>query len=403
MRILIFVVYYLPSPIASAKLIDDLAREFHRLGHEVIVAAPDNAIIQDCEVTEESGFKVVRIKAGEIKSASLLLRACREVMLSRVMWRKGKDFFRQNPCDLIVYYSPTIFFGSLVTRLKRLYGCPSYLILRDIFPQWAVDAGVLRRGELAHRFLEHMAKLNYNAATVIGVQTPANLEYFSEQGLATKYRLEVLYNWAAKTNGHGLPGDGYRNRLGLKNKIVFFYGGNIGVAQDLDNIVRLAETLRGEKNAFFLLVGDGSEVSRLKGIIAAKGLANIAILPPVDQDAYLEMLAEFDVGLVSLDRGLRTQNFPGKILSYMNQAKPILASINVGNDLKDLLEKHDAGLVCMNGEDEQFEIMARRLLTDQELRARLGRNARAMLENRFSVRHAALQILSHFDGKEHER
>lgn len=400
MRILILVVYYLPSAMSSAKLIDDLAREFLDLGHEAIVAAPDQTIASDCEITTERGVRVLRVRTGEIKSASRLIRAWREITLSGEMWRKGKTFFKQNHCDLIVYYSPTIFFGSLVARLKRLYACPSYLILRDIFPQWAVDAGVLRRGGLVHRFFEYKAKQNYDAATVIGVQTPANLDYFSEPGPARKYQLDVLYNWAAKTDGHGLQ-SGYRDRLGLEGKVVFFYGGNIGVAQDMDNILRLAETLRNENAGYFLLVGDGSEVSRLKSIIAAKGLTNIAIHPPVDQDVYLEMLSEFDVGLVSLDRGLRTQNFPGKILSYMDKAKPVLASINPGNDLRDILEKHDAGLVCLNGDDEQFEMLARRLLTDRELRTRLGRNARVMLEDCFSVRRAAVQILSHVHGVEH--
>jgi glycosyltransferase involved in cell wall biosynthesis len=399
MRILVLVVYYLPSPIASAKLIGDLAREFQGMGHEVLVAAPDDAIRRDFEVTEEAGIKVLRIRTGEIKSAPRWVRAWREMTLSAHMWRKGKMFFLKNPCDLIVYYSPTIFFGALVTRLKRLYRCPSYLILRDIFPQWAVDAGILRRGSPVHRFFECKEKLNYDAATVIGVQSPANLDYFSDRGLQRRYRLEVLYNWAEATDVRGPCGVGYRNRLGLEGKVVFFYGGNIGVAQDMDNILRLAETLRNEAEAHFLLVGDGSEVPRLRALIAQKGLTNTTLHPPVAQETYLDMLAEFDVGLISLDRELKTQNFPGKMLSYMDRGKPILASINPGNDLGELLEKHEAGLVCINGEDDRFERLARRLLTDRELRSRLGRNARALLEDCFSARRAARQILSHIEGE----
>jgi len=400
MRILILVVYYLPSTMSSAKLIDDLAREFHRLGHEVLVAAPDDALRRDCEVSDESGIKVLRVKTGEIKSASRWLRAWREITLSSVMWRKGRACFRENPCDLIIYYSPTIFFGSLVAKLKRLYGCPSFLVLRDIFPQWAVDAGVLRRGSLVHRFFAFKEKQNYDAATVIGVQSPANLDYFARPGRTGKYRSDVLYNWAAKTVDCG-SSRGYRRRLGLEDKVVFFYGGNIGVAQDMDNILRLAEALQKDREAYFLLVGDGSEVPRLQSLIAAKGLTNIAIHPPVDQKIYLEMLADFDIGLVSLDRHLGTHNFPGKILSYCDQAKPVLASVNPGNDLKVLLEKYDAGLVCLNGENGQLEIMARRLLADRELRIRLGQNAQAMMEDCFSVQRAAAQILSYFPGGKH--
>lgn len=398
MRILLLVVYYLPSPIASARLIDDLAREFHGMGHEVLVAAPDDTILRDCEISEESGIKVLRVRAGEIKSASRWLRAWREARLSSVMYRKGKSFFLEHPCDLIVYYSPTIFFGELVSRLKRIYRCPSYLVLRDIFPQWAVDAGVLRRRSLAYRFFKFKEKQNCNAATVIGVQSPANLKYFSDRGLDRRYRLEVLYNWAAETGARPSVG-AWRARLGLADKVVFFYGGNIGVAQDMDNILRLAKRLRDEPRAHFLLVGDGTEVSRLRVLIAKQRLDNVTLHPPVGQEDFLNMLNEFDVGLLSLDKGFKTQNFPGKMLSYMNLIKPILASLNPGNDLSDLLERHEAGLTCMNGDDDRFEVQARRLLADGELRARLGRNARTLLQNRFSVKSAANQILSHVRKK----
>ena len=398
MRILLLVVYYLPSPIASARLIDDLAREFHGMGHEVLVAAPDDSILRDCEISEESGIRVLRVRAGEIKSASRWLRAWREARLSSVMYRKGKSFFLEHPCDLIVYYSPTIFFGELVSRLKRLYHCPSYLVLRDIFPQWAADAGVLRLGSLAYRFLKFKEKQNYDAATVIGVQSPANLKYFSERGLDRRYRLEVLYNWAAEA-GARPSGGAWRARLGLTDKVVFFYGGNIGVAQDMDNILRLAERLRDEPRAHFLLVGDGTEVPRLRALVAKQHLDNVTLHPPVSQEEYLDMLGELDVGLISLDKGLKTQNFPGKMLSYMNLAKPILASLNPGNDLGDLLERNEAGLVSTNGDDDCLEAQARQLLADRDLRERLGRRARVLLEDRFSVKSAANQILSHVGKK----
>ncbi len=397
-RILILVVYYLPSTMSSAKLMGDLAREFHRLGYEVLVAAPDSSIRRDREVTEEAGIKVLRVKTGEIRLAPRWMRAWREVALSFLLWRKGKAFFLQYPCDLIVYYSPTIFFGSLVARLKRRYRCVSYLILRDIFPQWAVDTGLLRRGSLPHWFFQCKETLNYDVATIIGVQSPANLDYFLERGLNRKYRLEVLYNWAATSGDRLSPPGEYRRRLGLEGKIVFFYGGNIGLAQDMDNIFRLAERLNDDPRAHFLFVGDGSEVPRLRALLDEKGLTNITFHASVDQETYLDMLSEFDVGLVSLDRGLKTQNFPGKILSYMDQSKPILASINPGNDLSDFLEKHDAGLVCINGDDDRFEAFARLLLEDEGLRRRLGCNARALLEDWFSVGRAARQILSHVGG-----
>ena len=123
MRILLLVVYYLPSPIASAKLIHDLAAEFLRLGHEPVVVAPDETIPHETEVACEDGIKVLRVRTGKIKNASRIVRGFNEARLSSIIWNKGQRFFKENPCDLIIYYSPTIFFGKLVKRLKQYYSC----------------------------------------------------------------------------------------------------------------------------------------------------------------------------------------------------------------------------------------------------------------------------------------
>jgi len=394
MRILLLVVYYVPSTMSSAQLIHDLAAEFRRLGHEPIVVAPDENAVQDHQITIENGIKVLRVKSGKIKSANKFVRAINEIRLSKIIWKSGKQFFKENPCDLILYYSPSIFFSSLVKRLKKLFSCSSYLILGDIFPQWAVETGILRRG-LIYSYFKYKERKNYDAANIIRVQSPANLLYFQERGLDKKYHLEVLYNWISLTE-HPAQHTTYRTRLGLQNKVVFFYGGNIGIAQDVDNILRLAENLRNEPAAYFLLVGGGSEVCRAKAIIETKKLTNITIHDPVDHQEYQSMLSEFDVGLISLDHRLKSHNFPGKMMSYMYHAKPILASINFGNDLQEMLEDNKAGLVCINGQDEIFASYAWQLLTDENLRRQLGLNARALLEKKFSVSKAAIQILSHF-------
>lgn len=405
MRILIIVDCYYPSTKSGAKLVHDLGVEMHRQGHQVTVLTPSEHNLSDLELTSEDDLLVVRVRNGQLKGAPKIQRGLREASLSETMWNRGIDFFRANPQDLIVFYSPTIFFGELVGKLKELWHCPAYLILRDIFPQWAVDAGVMSKGP-AYHFFRWKEFEQYKVADVIGVQSPANLEYFAEQEqnrdrkeatapLRSRYRLEVLYNWTAPDEAPK-PSFAHRNQLGLQDKVVFFYGGNIGVAQDMDNIIRLAAHVQQEPQAHFLLVGEGSEVERLKASIYEQSLTNIQILPAVGQKEYLEMLVEFDVGLMSLDRRLRTQNFPGKLLGYMSCGKPLLCSINPGNDLKAMVEEHEAGLCSINGEDDLFGANALALARDELLRRRLGRNSRRLLDKHFSVSSITTQILSHF-------
>jgi len=396
MRILLFVVYYLPSTSSAAKLIHDLATEFSNRGHDVAVVAPDHTTEADLQRDDDDKIRVIRVKTGEIRGVPRILRGYREITLSKTLWKRAKYFFTENTFDLIIYYSPTIFFGPLVKRLKRMFGCPAYLILRDIFPQWAVDAGILKKG-LLYRLLKHYEKINYDAADIIGIQSPANKLYFSKRGLDKKYTIEVLYNWMSLESKCESSGY-FREKFGLSGKVIFFYGGNIGIAQDVDNIVRVAARLRGIPEAHFLLVGEGSEVPRLKRVIQRMGLMNFSIHPAMEQQDYMRMIADIDVGMISLDRHLKTHNYPGKILGYMYHAKPILASINPGNDLQDMLQTHEAGLVCHNGEDEMLYNQALQLINNPALRVQMGINGRNLLENKFSVSTAASQILSHFSN-----
>jgi O26-antigen biosynthesis N-acetyl-L-fucosamine transferase len=392
LRILLLVDCYFPTSKSSAKQMHDLGVELTRRGHDVILMAPCETILDDVEISVRNGVRVVRVKSGRIKGAPRPLRAIREIQLSGTLWRNGRRFLRANPCQLTVYYSPSIFFGSLVKRLKSIWGCSAYLVLRDIFPQWAVDAGMIRRG-LVWRYFRRKEIEQYEVADRIAIQSPANAAYFATEFPSRKYSLEVLYNWTVPAET-GLPMTNYRRELGLQEKIVFFYGGNLGVAQDLDNIVRLAAHLAQNTHIHFLLVGDGSEAPRLRRILTEKDAKNIHVLPAVGHQEYLAMLSEFDVGMLSLDRRLRTQNVPGKLLGYVYWGKPVLASLNPGNDLFEILTKEQAGICVLNGDDHSLCAAALKLANDAELRSKMGKNSRKLLERLFSVETAADQILT---------
>lgn len=394
MRILILIDDYLPSVKSGAKMIHELGLQFIQQGNRVILLTPSAVISHPVEESEEQGIHVVRVKTERLKGVSRLRRAVGEVTLSSTLWRGAGEFLKANPCDLIIYYSPTIFFGSLVKKLKALWNCPSYLVLRDIFPRWAVEAGILRKGP-PYWYFRRKELGQYEVADIIGVESPGNLAYFSGELGKKHYRVEVLHSWASANGAHSGRND-YRRQLKLENKVVFFYGGNIGVAQDVDNIVRLANSLKEHDNVFFLLVGEGSEIARLNQLIQDLRLHNIKILPAVPQEQYLAMLHEFDVGVVSLHRDLTSHNIPGKLLGYLSCGKPVLASVNPGNDVSRVLKEAAAGFCCDNGDDIGLHEAALRLANDCKLREEMGRNSLLLLETRFSDRAAADQILSHF-------
>ena len=399
MRILLLTPYYFPKTQSCAHHMHDLAVAFRDQGHEVTILAPEDTLAERLTIDTENGLTVVRVKAGPFRGVARPVRAFNEWRLSGIAWRRAGTWLRGRPCDLIVNYSPTIFFGPLVARLKRLWRCPAYLVLRDIFPKWSVDAGVMRAGSVAHRIFRHYERRLYDAADVIGVQSARNLDYFVDEGLADRYELEVLYNWAP-SSGQPVAETRLRANLGLADKLVVLYGGNLGVVQDLDGLLDLAGRLSDRPDIFFLLVGDGSEADRLADEARQRRLDNIRFHPALDRASYLGVVAESDVGLIRLRRSLQTHNFPGKMLDYMYFAKPILASVNPGNDLQQMLEEHEAGLVSWSGDDEAFLEQLLRLADDPPLRARLGGNGRRLLERVFSTGSATRRILAHVPGQQ---
>lgn len=384
----------MPSTKSSAKIMYDLARYLRLTGHEVSVITTSNDITETHEIVIEDGIQILRVKSGKINGANKLVRLYNEFFLSSRIWRTGKNFITNNRCDLVIWYSPTIFFGPLIKKLKSHYNCSGYLVLRDIFPQWALDTGILRRG-IVYFFLRIYEKMQYDLADFIGVQSPKNLDYFkSGQNLKTE-NIEVLYNWV-DLGEHIVEQSDIRSKLNLENKIIFFYGGNIGEAQSLDNIISLAYDTRWNEKLFYLIIGDGSESSRLKKKIESLELSNIKILSSVSQHIYLSIVASIDVGIISLNPKFKTQNFPGKMLSYMFYSKPILAAINRGNDLEDLILTNNVGLVCLSSDKNSLLNNALKLAHDAELRKEMGSNGRRLLNEKFSVKNAATQILSHF-------
>lgn len=264
------------------------------------------------------------------------------------------------------------------------------MILRDFFPQWVIDNGMLSKKSPIALYFRLFEKISYKAADTIGIQSPGNMKVFSDM-TGEKWPLDLLYNWASNTPAK--QQGNYKEILELEDKVVFFYGGNIGHAQDMMNIVRLAESMQDHRQAHFVLVGTGDEVELVQEAIESGRVTNMTLLPAVSQDEYIAMLTSFDIGLFSLHPGHSAHNFPGKLLGYMLEQKPILGSVNPNNDLKSVVEGAGAGYISVNGEDDLLMENAIKLLENAEMRADMGIKGRQLLTDTFSVSAAAGKIV----------
>ncbi len=171
---------YPPLRTSAAVQLRDLAQQFAALGHQPTVIIPSLTSDEPWTVERLEGVNVLRIKAPPTRAATHFRRALAEMWLPFAMLRNlRKSPFRSTKWDLIVWYSPPIFFGPLIWALRRASGARTYLILRDIFPEWAVDLGIIRRGPVYFLF-KAVAAFQYAVADTIGVQTESNLAYLRE-------------------------------------------------------------------------------------------------------------------------------------------------------------------------------------------------------------------------------
>jgi len=388
------------STLVHAKMLHELALYYKSKGDEPIIISPGQAEQSERLVIDEiDSITYWRFRSGKLRGQGKLKRAINETFLSVKAWLAIRVETKKKKFDGVVYYSPSIFFGYLAYKIKATCHCHTYLILRDMFPQWAIDEGLIKQGSIIEKYFRFFERLNYSAADRIGLMSPKNLELF-EKFNGKQYNTEVLFNWAdinafpCKSLVFGL-----REQFNLKDKVIFFYGGNIGHAQDMGNLLRLAEAMKEVANAHFIFLGQGDEVELVKQTIKDNFLFNCSFLPSVSQSDYKLILNEVDVGLFSLSSKHTAHNFPGKLLGYMVHSLPTLGSVNKGNDLVDVIHGADAGYILYNGDDQGFYGVAKELALSKSLRQQIGGNANKLLLDKFSVESAALQILNSFSNR----
>lgn len=386
---------YLPnSTRVGSKMFHELALEFISLGHEITVITPNVDIeAAKLDISKLDGVNIWRFPNGPVKDVGKIKRAINETLMSFNAWRALSSSILKDTFDGVVYYSPSIFFGPLVNRIKKRCDCKSYLILRDLFPQWAIDAKIITEKSLITYYFRCFESLSYHAADNIGLMSDKNLQLFKQVQPKLK-NTHVLYNWASSTPVvTSCESPSIRNRLNLSDKVIFFYGGNIGHAQDMKNLLNLARGLKDQPEAHFLFIGQGDEVELIEHLTTEWSLQNVTILPSISQDEFKHVLAEVDVGLFSLAKNHTAHNFPGKLLGYMVESLPILGSVNPHNDLQDIINAANAGSVFINGEDDELLFEAKKLLNDSNYRIEQGIAAYNLLNKEFSVKAATMTVL----------
>ena len=344
-KILLVADTFFPEKNSAALMLNSLAMYIHNEKIELLVITPHDNFEQKIDISKDSGFIHLKFYCPFRKSKNLILRFFGEFLLSRFFIKNSKiinEYFEN--VDLIISYSPTIFFGPYIKYLKKEFNIKkSYLILRDIFPQWIVDLKIIGKKNPIYFIFKYYEKVLYSNSSKIGIQSNNNIKYFSSQNY--KKKIEFLPNWYQDDI---IPEKSdLFNDINFKYKII--YSGKLSFAQNLENFNFFLELISQIPEACFVYIGDNyNKISTSHNIYSFKS---------VSQEQLQYLLNECVLGIINLDKKHTTHNVPGKSLNYLAKGLPIIASLNPGNDFIETINSNKIGYATSNEFFEDKDIL----------------------------------------------
>ncbi|KKB45020.1 glycosyltransferase family 4 protein [Bacillus thermotolerans] len=387
-----------PEPDKGATIYTDLAEAIHESGHEITVAVSEQARNKkNTEMKKERGFNVLRVVTGNYYDVGLIEKGITTLKIPVLMKKGISKYLGNKKFDVILFEAPPVTNAGLVEWAKRKFNCQAYLMLKDIFPQNAVDLGIIKQNSLLYRYFMSKEKKLYRTADFIGCMSEANKNYIVKHNpwLDVK-KLELFPNTKRITNDietHEFP---MRERYGIpREACVFLFGGNMGRPQYIEILCEAVKEYKDEKEIYFLFVGRGTDRYKLEQAIKENNIKNALLIENLPRHEYEQITKECNVGLIVLDPHFTIPNYPSRILSYMEYAKPVLAVTDKVTDLKELIEESQCGEWVWSGDVDSFLRKIKEMSKSEELVIQ-GNNGRKYIINNFKVEQSVKILEKHF-------
>lgn len=351
--------------IESHAIYPDLLRQFRDFGHHVyVVARRERRTGLPTELIEDHGAHILYVRVGNITKCGRLEKGISTILIEQQYKNALKTFFPTVRFDLVLYSTPPITLVGVVEYIKKRDQAKTFLLLKDIFPQNAVDLGMLRKNgpqSLLYRYFRHKEKRLYAVSDGIGCMSPANVEY------VLKHNPEVERDKVFVSPNCIEPLDlalSEAERLALRSKYgiplekkVFVYGGNLGKPQGIPFLIECLRKVKDQKDCFFLIVGDGTEFSKLNAFVQNEQQENVRLMQRLPKEDFDRMVAACDVGMLFLDHRFTIPNFPSRLLAYMQAGLPVLACTDPNTDVGKVLAENGLGWWCESNDCDAFSAL----------------------------------------------
>jgi hypothetical protein len=366
---------------------EDLLNEFLDRGHEVTIVSPLERRTKKPTTIKKTGkTTLLNVATFNLTQTNLIEKGLGIVLLESQFLKAIKKHFADIAFDLILYSTPPITFFKVIEFIKNRDGAYTYLLLKDIFPQNAVDMGFIKKGGLLHRYFAKKEKQLYRISNTIGCMSEANRVFLlTHNPFVSHSKVEVNPNSIKprfiRYDNETITFIREKYDLPLHKKI-FVYGGNLGIPQGIDFLLKTIETLR-DPRAHFLIVGHGTEYKRIAGWFEVNKPQQATLLSGLPKQDYDALLASCDVGLIFLHKNFTIPNFPSRLLSYLEMKKPVLAATDVNTDIGKIIENASCGFWVEAGNLQQIHHKIEQLCAiDTTI---LGENGWILLQGKYLV------------------
>lgn len=368
----------------------DLVRKLAKENDVYLVCKSERNKNGQVGLFEECGVHVLRVKTGAIKTNNYIIKGISTITVESKFKRAIKRYFKEIHFELILYTTPPITFVRPILYIKRKDKAKTYLMLKDIFPQNAVDIGMLSKAGLKgviYRYFRRKEKKLYAISDRIGCMSPANVEYLLKHNPEiSPEKVEICPN-SIEVRDMSLTADekiSIRAKYGLPiDKKIFVYGGNLGKPQGVPFIIECLKSQLDNQKAFFLIVGSGTEYGKLEEFFTQSKPTNMKLMRSLPKDEYDRMIAACDVGMIFLDHRFTIPNFPSRLLGYMQAKLPVLACTDPNTDIGKIIVDGGFGWWCESNDLQAFKNIVKKIMTlDLDL---LGQNGFEYLDCKYSV------------------
>ena len=394
--------------VSASGIYTDLMRKFRDEGHDVYIIYPNERRTGlPTAIEVNNGVHCLGVRTLNVTKTSIIEKGVGQLLLEVLFMRAMNKYFSNVRFDLILYSTPPITFNKVIKAAKRRNPeAMTYLLLKDIFPQNAVDLGMMTKtgvkGMLYKMFRKKEKEL-YRISDYIGCMSPANVRFVLEHNPEVKAeKVEIA------PNSYDVPsGDeetksqrdeetkSIREKYGLPtDKPIFIYGGNMGKPQGIPFLVECMRVVKDREDCHFVIVGDGTEYPKLEAFVnecRPKAVSVFRILPKEDYDRLADAC---DVGLIFLDYRFTIPNYPSRLLPYLMSRKPIIASTDPNCDTGALAEQNGYGFYCPSNSVEAFvKTIVRMLASDIR---QMGENGYRFFLDNYTTEHTFRAIMNHF-------